>query len=134
MEWVKDRSVDISLLVPRLPYELLFVIGGWVNSTACNLLEIYDNRADRWIQMDQFDDPHGRRAYHRAVAIENKIYCIGGYCNSEYYNKCAVFDLNKKKWKEVILTISDQFQTKIIGFLFILTVVPNLNSVLFFSC
>lgn len=101
MAWIKDRSVDISLLVPRLPNELLFVVGGWVNSSACNLLEIYDNRADRWIQVDQFEDPHGRRAYHRAVFIENKIYCIGGYCNSEYYNKCAVLDLNERKWKEV---------------------------------
>lgn len=101
-EWIKDRSVDISLLVPRLPYELLFVIGGWVDSSACNLLEIYDNRADRWIRLDQFEDTLGRRAYHRAVAIENKIYCIGGYCNTEYYNKCAVFDLNTKKWKEVV--------------------------------
>lgn len=106
MEWIKDRSVDISLLVPRVPHELLFVVGGWVNSSACNLLEIYDNRADQWIQMDQFEDPHGRRAYHRAVVIENKIYCIGGYCTSEYYNKCAVLDLNSKKWHEVLLTIT----------------------------
>lgn len=101
MEWIKDRSVDITLLVPRLPHALLFAIGGWVNSSACNLLEAYDNRADRWIRLDQFDDMLGRRAYHRAVFIENKIYCIGGYCNSEYYNKCAVFDLITKKWKEV---------------------------------
>lgn len=102
MEWIKDRSVDISLLVPRLPHEILFVIGGWVNSSACNLLEIYDNRADRWIQVDQFEDPNGRRAYHRSVVFDNKIFCIGGYCNSEYYNKCAVFDLNERKWNEVI--------------------------------
>lgn len=106
IDWIKDRSVDISLLVPRLPHELLFVIGGWVNSSACNLLEIYDNRADRWIQMNQFEDPHGKRAYHRAVVIEDNIYCIGGYCNSEYYNKCAVFNLSEKKWNEVMnLTI-----------------------------
>lgn len=109
MEMIKDRSVDISLLVPRLPHELVFVIGGWVNSSACNLLEIYDNRADQWIQLDQFDDKLGRRAYHRAVAIENKIYCIGGYCNSEYYNQCAVFDLNTFKWNEVLLIITIGF-------------------------
>lgn len=101
MEWMKGRSVATSLFVPRIPHTLLLAIGGWVNSTACDLLEVYDNRGDRWIRVDQCDNALGRRAYHRAAVIGNKIYCIGGYCNSEYFNKCAVFDLIKKEWKEV---------------------------------
>lgn len=102
-DWAVNRASEISILVPRLPNELLFAIGGWFNSSACNLMEVYDNRANQWIRLDQFDHILGRRAYHRAVVIENKIYCIGGYCNNEYYNKCAVFDLITKTWKEVAL-------------------------------
>lgn len=103
IEWIKDRSEDITFLVPRLPHTLLFAIGGWVDSSACDLLEIYNSRADRWIRFEQFDNTFGQRAYHRAVNIGNKIYCIGGYCNNEYFNKCAVLDVIKREWKEVRL-------------------------------
>lgn len=128
IEWIKlinDTSVDISLLVPRLPHEILFAIGGWINASACNSIEIYDNRAGRWIQSNQLDDHLGRRAYHRAVSIGNKIYCIGGYCNNEYYNTCAVLDLNTRKWKEVFLS---RFFLNIQEFICVSIYVPNSNA------
>lgn len=103
IEWITEHSLDVSFVVPRLPHEVVFAMGGWLNSSACNLMEIYDNRADRWTQLHQFDDQLGRRAYHRAIAIESKlVYYIGGYCNNEYYNKCVVLDLSTKTWKEVL--------------------------------
>lgn len=103
IDWINDHEIDISLLVPRLPYDILFAIGGWFDGSACTLFEAYDIRADRWIEF-QCDDPNGPRAYHSAAVIEHKIYCIGGYSGNEYYNKCTVFDVETKTWKEVSST------------------------------
>lgn len=101
MDWLKDSNIDISLLVPRLPRDILFAIGGWFEGSACTLFETFDIRADRWIEFKKFDDPQGPRAYHSAAVIGNKIYCIGGYSGNEYYNKCTVFDVITKTWAEV---------------------------------
>lgn len=100
IDWSNERDLDVSSLVPRLPYSILFAIGGWFDGSACNMFETYDNRADRWIEF-QFNDPFGPRAYHSAAVIDNKIYCIGGYSGNEYYNRCTVFDVTTKIWKEV---------------------------------
>lgn len=100
IDWVNDRDIDVSLLVPRLPYEVLFAIGGWFDGSASTLFETYDIRADRWIEF-KFGDSYGARAYHSAAVIGTKIYCIGGYSGSEYYNKCTVFDTEAKTWTEV---------------------------------
>lgn len=99
IDWVNDRDLDVSLLVPRLPHEVLFAIGGWYNGSASSLFETYDIRADRWIEFN-FGDPHGARAYHSVAVIGPKIYCIGGYSGSEYYNRCTVFDVERKLWTE----------------------------------
>lgn len=100
IDWQKDVGTDLNMLVPRLPADILFAIGGWFSGSACNLFETYDNRADRWIELD-YKDPHGPRAYHSAVVLDHKIYCIGGYSGTEYYNKCTVFDTKTKIWQEV---------------------------------
>lgn len=104
MDWLKESDIDISFLVPRLPHDLLFAIGGWFEGSACTLFESFDIRADRWIELKQLNDRYGPRAYHSAAVIGNKIYCIGGYSGSEYYNKCTVFDVTTKIWTEVITT------------------------------
>lgn len=101
IDWMKNSDQDLSLLVPRLPYDILFAIGGWFEGSACSLFEVYDCRADRWIKFN-YGDPHGPRAYHSSVVIGNHIYCIGGYSGSEYYNRCTMFDLDTKTWKEVL--------------------------------
>lgn len=101
MDWLKNVDTDISFLVPRLPNDILFALGGWFEGSACTLFETFDIRADRWIEFKQFNDPYGPRAYHSAAVIGHKIYCIGGYSGSEYYNKCTVFDVITKTWTEV---------------------------------
>jgi len=40
---------------PRVPHELLFVVGGWSGGSPTNILETYDIRADRWIVCDSMD-------------------------------------------------------------------------------
>lgn len=100
IDWLNERDLDISSLVPRLPCSILFAIGGWLDGSACDMFETYDNRADRWIEL-RFVDPCGPRAYHSAAVINDKIYCIGGYSGTEYYNRCTMFDVTTKTWKEV---------------------------------
>jgi hypothetical protein len=34
---------------PRVPYEILFVIGGWSGGTPTDIIETYDARAGRWL-------------------------------------------------------------------------------------
>lgn len=100
IDWLNERETDMSLLVPRLPSDVLFAIGGWYDGSACMLFETYDIRADRWIEF-HFNDPSGPRAYHSAAVIGHKIYFIGGYSGNEYYNKCTVFNVETKMWQEV---------------------------------
>lgn len=33
---------------PRLPYSILFAIGGWSGGSPTNAIETYDTRADKW--------------------------------------------------------------------------------------
>lgn len=40
---------------PRVPHELLFVVGGWSGGSPTNIVETYDTRADRWIVCETMD-------------------------------------------------------------------------------
>lgn len=94
------REVDLTnpIAKPRVPCEILFVIGGWSGGSPTNLVETYDTRADRWIVCDSPDA--GPRAYHGTVAVGNKVYIIGGFDGVEYFNNCRIFDPVTKKWNE----------------------------------
>lgn len=93
---------DISLLVPRLPQEMLFVIGGWIARSPSALFQTFDMRAERWSEFDEFSIPDGPRSYHSAAVLGNKVYCIGGgNPPKEFHNKCSVFDVVTKTWTEV---------------------------------
>lgn len=57
LEMSEDKTSDGSfpLAKPRLPHEILFVIGGWSRSSPTNIVETYDTRADRWTICDVAD-------------------------------------------------------------------------------
>ena len=40
---------------PRVPHELLFVVGGWSGGSPTNIVETYDTRADRWVVCETMD-------------------------------------------------------------------------------
>lgn len=50
-------QVDFTnpLARPRVPHELLFVVGGWSGGSPTNIVETYDVRADRWIVCESMD-------------------------------------------------------------------------------
>lgn len=53
----EDKDVDLTnpLAKPRVPHEVLFVVGGWSGGSPTNIVETYDTRADRWIVSEYVD-------------------------------------------------------------------------------
>ncbi|XP_070497155.1 kelch-like protein 10 [Chironomus tepperi] len=91
-----------SLAVPRLPHEIIFAIGGWSEGAPQSCIETYDTRADRWIRVAPlFEDLKGPRSYHGTAVIGTKMYIIGGFNGTEYFNTCTRFDPVRKTWKEI---------------------------------
>ncbi|CAK9303911.1 unnamed protein product [Gordionus sp. m RMFG-2023] len=110
---IKSNSeIDLAnaLAKPRLPHEIMFVIGGWSGGSPTNIVETYDTRADRWVKCTHLE-PKEPRAYHGLITLNNKIYMIGGFNGDEYFNTCKVLDpslstsiitdVNKDKWIEI---------------------------------
>lgn len=63
------------LFRPRIPYGVLFAVGGWSAGSPTNFLETYDSRADRWLfSVDTDTSP---RAYHGLCNLNGFIYMIG---------------------------------------------------------
>lgn len=63
------------LLRPRVPYDVLFAIGGWTAGSPTNFIETYDPRADRWLLSS--DNDTVPRAYHGICTLKGLIYMIG---------------------------------------------------------
>ncbi|XP_041366387.1 kelch-like protein 10 [Gigantopelta aegis] len=95
-----EKEVDLNnpLAKPRVPHEILFVIGGWSGGSPTNMVETYDTRADRWIVCSCVDA--GPRAYHGTVAVDQVIYVVGGFDGMEYFNSVRVFNPATKQWSE----------------------------------
>lgn len=103
LETMSNTSASVKtppLAVPRLPHEVIFAIGGWSNGAPQNIIESYDTRADRWVIVHE-EDPAGPRSYHGTAVIGTKLYCIGGFNGTDYFNTCSRFDASKKKWREI---------------------------------
>ena len=89
-----------GLLCPRVPEEVLFVIGGWSGGSPVSFLESFDNQAERWYAHPELED-NTPRAYHGMVAVKGLIYVIGGFDGTTYYNSVRCFDPVKKAWGDV---------------------------------
>ncbi|XP_053309579.1 kelch-like protein 10 [Spea bombifrons] len=84
---------------PRLPYCILFAIGGWSGGSPTNAIEAYDSRADRWINVTcEEENP---RAYHGAAYLKGFVYVIGGFDSVDYFNSVKRFDPVNKTWHQV---------------------------------
>ncbi|XP_022304667.2 kelch-like protein 10 [Crassostrea virginica] len=96
----EDKELDMNnpLARPRVPHEILFVIGGWSGGSPTNIVETYDTRADRWIVCDAVDT--GPRAYHGTSTLDHIIYIVGGFDGVEYFNSVRSFNPMTKEWKE----------------------------------
>ncbi|XP_055932755.1 kelch-like protein 10 [Argiope bruennichi] len=96
----KDVVETPFLATPRIPYSILFTIGGWSGGSPTNLIETYDTKADRWIKVEEVD-PAGSRAYHKLAVIGFDIYVIGGFDGNDYFNSCRCFNAVTKQWRDI---------------------------------
>ena len=55
MEEGKDVDLTNPIARPRVPHEIMFVVGGWSGGSPTNVIETYDTRADRWITVEHAD-------------------------------------------------------------------------------
>lgn len=94
-----DFDMSLPFARPRLPHEILFVIGGWSGGRPIKMVESYDTRADRWVVCKAEDK--SPRAYHGVIAIGCLIYIIGGFDATECFSSCRVFDTRTKIWSEI---------------------------------
>ncbi|XP_077500847.1 uncharacterized protein LOC144111423 isoform X2 [Amblyomma americanum] len=96
-----QRMINLThpMLRPRIPRDVLFVIGGWSNGSATNLVESYDCRANRWLIFPNDRDTMPR-AYHGLVALDGLIYMIGGFDGSQCFNCVRCFNPLAHRWTE----------------------------------
>lgn len=83
---------------PRIPYDILFAIGGWSAGSPTNFVETYDVRADCWLLSTDTDSVP--RAYHGLCTLKGLIYMIGGFDGNEHFNTVRCFNPVNHTWKE----------------------------------
>ncbi|XP_037037306.1 kelch-like protein 10 isoform X2 [Bradysia coprophila] len=96
-----DQSVKIvtpRMAVPRIPHDVIFLTGGW-QSRPVAIVETYDTRADRWVNVPQ--KPNVSRCYHGTAVIGTLLYMVGGFDGRNFFNTCCVFDAVNKTWREI---------------------------------
>ncbi|XP_060819012.1 kelch-like protein 10 [Bombus pascuorum] len=93
-------EIDLKnpLAKPRIPYEILFAIGGWSAGSPTNFVETYDTRADRWFLSVSTDATP--RSYHGLCTLNNLIYMIGGFDGNQHFNTVRCFDPVTREWRE----------------------------------
>lgn len=97
---------------PRVPHEVLFVIGGWSDGVATSVIETYDIRADRWITSEAIECDS--RAYHGVVVMDTQIFILGGFDGIEYFNSVLMFDVTARKWFEKAPMNSKRYTTQVL--------------------
>ncbi|KAH9383169.1 hypothetical protein HPB48_023995 [Haemaphysalis longicornis] len=89
-----------ALARPRIPHELMFVIGGWMNGGPTTCIESYDSQADRWVKVESVD-PAGPQAYHKCAVIGYDIYVIGDFNGQDFIRSVHCFNAHTKTWRSI---------------------------------
>lgn len=83
--------------VPRVPHEMMFMVGGWSSGEERNAIEAYDPRAYRWLMHTiQATSP---RAYHGVALVGKLLYVVGGMRGNAYLRSCDCFDTERCVWE-----------------------------------
>jgi len=86
--------------IPRKTEDIILAIKGWSAGDACNIIESYDYRADKWTISD-LKDLQGKRGYQGAAVIGTKLYLVGGTDGARYFNTGFVIDLESGVSKRI---------------------------------
>lgn len=84
----EDKELDLNnpLARPRVPHEILFVIGGWSGGSPTNIVETYDTRADRWIVCDAVDTGERNISYSCSSSFVYTRNVICFYIERNYFS------------------------------------------------
>ncbi|KAG6446599.1 hypothetical protein O3G_MSEX004526 [Manduca sexta] len=93
-----EADLNDPLARPRIPFEILFAVGGWSAGSPTSFVETYDTRADRWFLSIHMDLTP--RAYHGLCTLNNLIYMIGGFDGSDHFNTVRCYDPVANTWHE----------------------------------
>ncbi|XP_050412025.2 kelch-like protein 10 [Patella vulgata] len=91
------QASKLYILKPRIPHEVIFVLGGWTNESVCGHIETYDTRVNKWYSMRSSlgEQP---LAYHALVPFGSYIYVIGGFTTYACVNTVRRFDPVDNTW------------------------------------
>ncbi|GFR85719.1 kelch-like protein [Elysia marginata] len=92
-------TVDGAMFSPRLPRDILFVIGGSNFGFPLNLVEAFDCRTFSWSVICPYD--FAPRSYHGMVALNEDIYVIGGFSGHVYLSSCCKLRAASLTWENV---------------------------------
>jgi kelch-like protein 10 len=87
-----------QLVRPRVPTEVLFAIGGWLEGVPTTSIETYDVRTDQWFEYSMYHQQP--RAYHGIEVLEGLCYLIGGTNGTEILSSVHCFDPVSGRWYE----------------------------------
>ncbi|KAH6936750.1 hypothetical protein HPB50_021291 [Hyalomma asiaticum] len=82
--------------LPRLPTELIYVIGGWSAGQPRATIETFDPQVNRWFEHK--DNAFIARAYHGVVLFRRRIYVVGGMKMRLYLRTIESYDLDRGQW------------------------------------
>ena len=50
-DFLLEHALSVPMLRPRVPADVLFVLGGWSRDGVCSIMETYDDRVHRWFKV-----------------------------------------------------------------------------------
>lgn len=95
---IPNEALSPELTRPRLPSAVLLAIGGWSSGGPTNTIEVYDTRADCWLNVTCDDE--SPRAYHGTVYLNGFVYCIGGFDGENYFSSVRRFNPVTRTWAQ----------------------------------
>ncbi|KAK8786871.1 hypothetical protein V5799_023356 [Amblyomma americanum] len=99
---VHNDEVPTPLFVrPRIPHEVMFVIGGWMAGGPTTYIESYDTKADRWIRWTMIAPMHSQRSDACATTHDGYVYITGGFSGDECLSSAERYDPTTDQWTAI---------------------------------
>jgi N-acetylneuraminic acid mutarotase len=92
-------TVGDTKAVPRSGFgpRLIYLVGGYVEGWPLSTVELYDPRNASWTQVASMVHP---RSLHACVALEGKLYAVGGFGGSgQALDTAEVYDPQTDGWQ-----------------------------------
>ncbi|XP_075726762.1 kelch-like protein 10 [Rhipicephalus microplus] len=84
--------------LPRLPYTMVFAVGGWSNGQALSDIQAFDPLANRWVR-HRNQPGFSARAYHAVAVYGRRVFVIGGMHERKYLRSTMSYDMDSCEWK-----------------------------------